>query len=94
MASDTPRPDHVLQAGALSTQVQQAIQSLPERQREALLLCHFEELGNIEAAAVLDISVEALESLLGRARRSLRSSLAELRQTPQSIHPRNAGAVR
>lgn len=97
LVSDAPRPDHLLQSGALSSQVQTAIQALPERQREALLLCHFEELGNIEAAALLDISVEALESLLGRARRSLRSALAELRstpsRTPQTNPPRISGAA-
>ena len=32
---------------------------------------------NIEAAAVLDVSVEALESLLARGRRALRRMLAE-----------------
>jgi RNA polymerase sigma-70 factor (ECF subfamily) len=48
---------------------------LPERQREALVLQYYEELSNIEAAAVMGISVEALESLLARARRNLRVCL-------------------
>jgi RNA polymerase sigma-70 factor (ECF subfamily) len=48
---------------------------LPERQREAIVLCHYQEFGNIEAAALMQISVEALESLLSRARRTLRSLL-------------------
>jgi RNA polymerase sigma-70 factor (ECF subfamily) len=52
--------------------------ALPRRQREALVLCHYQELGNIEAAAVLDVSVEALESLLSRGRRALRAALADL----------------
>ena len=51
---------------------------LPERQRSALSLVHFEELTNIEAAKLLDVSVEALESLLSRARRTLRERLANL----------------
>ena len=62
--------------------IHSAIAALPIRQREALLLCHFEGLGNVEAAALLEISVEALESLLGRARRSLRGSLVSLRPEP------------
>jgi RNA polymerase sigma-70 factor (ECF subfamily) len=41
---------------------------------------HYQELGNIEAAEVLGIGVEALESLLARGRRTLREKLAE----PQS----------
>lgn len=57
--------------------VHAALRGLPERQRDAMLLCHFEGLGNIEAAATLEISVEALESLLGRARRRLRELLID-----------------
>lgn len=52
-----------------------ALRDLPERQREALVLCHFQGLGNIEAAATLELSVDALESLLARARRGLRAAL-------------------
>lgn len=54
-----------------------AIGALPERQREAILLVHYQDLSGADAAAVLDISAEALESLLARGRRTLRSRLAE-----------------
>ncbi len=53
-----------------------AIEELPERQRAALTLRHFAEVGNEEAAAALGVSVEAMESLLARARRGLKASLA------------------
>lgn len=56
--------------------VRAAIAALPERQRLALELCHFQELGNIEAAQIMEVSVEAMESLLARARRTLRERLA------------------
>ena len=56
----------------------QALRQLPDRQREAIVLCHYQELSNIEAAALMDISVEALESLLSRGRRALRQALADL----------------
>ncbi len=52
-----------------------AIDALPERQRAALLLCHHEGLSNAEAGAILGVGVEAVESLLARARRSLRQRL-------------------
>jgi RNA polymerase sigma-70 factor (ECF subfamily) len=55
--------------------VDAALAQLPERQRTAIVLCHFQELGNIEAAAVMEIGVEALESLLARGRRRLRELL-------------------
>ena len=79
MASDAPLPDAGLQESAVVTRVHAALAQLPERQREAILLCHFQELGNIEAAAVLELSVEALESLLSRGRRRLRELLLEER---------------
>ena len=58
--------------------VRAAMDALPERQRAALSLCHFQEMTNIEAAAALEISVEALESLLARGRRALRAALADV----------------
>lgn len=55
-----------------------ALATLPERQRAALTLCHWDGMTNIEAAEVLGVSVGALESLLVRARRTLRTALADL----------------
>jgi RNA polymerase sigma-70 factor (ECF subfamily) len=57
--------------------VEGALARLPERQRAALVLCHYQELSNAEAAALLDVTVEALESLLARGRRMLRNLLAD-----------------
>jgi RNA polymerase sigma-70 factor (ECF subfamily) len=48
---------------------------LPERQRAALTLCFYEGLSNGEAADILSLSVGAVESLLVRARRTLRERL-------------------
>jgi len=53
-----------------------AIMGLPDRQREALVLRHFEGLGNPRIAEQLDCSVEAVESLLARARRQLSSLMS------------------
>jgi RNA polymerase sigma-70 factor (ECF subfamily) len=61
----------------LSRAVQAAVAELPERQRAALVLVHDQELTQVEAAEVLGCGVDALESLLARARRSLRERLAE-----------------
>ena len=57
----------------------QALAALPERQRTALVLCHSQGMSNAQAAQVLAVSVEAVESLLARARRTLRRDLADIR---------------
>lgn len=59
--------------------VADALQCLPERQREAIVLQYYQDLSNIEAAEVMGVSVEALESLLARGRRRLRELLIEHR---------------
>lgn len=55
--------------------VDAAVASLPDRQKLALALVHFEHMTNIAAAAAMEISVDALESLLARARRALKEKL-------------------
>jgi len=52
-----------------------AMNALPESQRSALSLCHYQGFSNKEAAAIMDISVKALESAIARAKRSLREQL-------------------
>ena len=74
----TPRSDDLMLMAERQQRVQRAVATLPDRQRAALALCHFEELSNAEAAAILEINVGALESLLVRARRSLRDLLSDL----------------
>ena len=73
-----PAPDRGLLAADVSRRVDEALQALPERQREAVVLCHYQDLGNIAAAEAMGVSVEALESLLSRGRRALRAALADL----------------
>ncbi len=51
------------------------LQQLPEAQRSAIMLCHYSGFSNQEAADIMSLSVKALESLLARARRSLRDKL-------------------
>ncbi len=74
-----PGPEANLQNAAIAVQIEAALAALPERQRAAIQLCHFQGCGNIEAADILGLSVEALESLLARGRRTLRARLAHLK---------------
>lgn len=69
------RPDESLESQQALQRIDEKIAALPERQREALTLCALEGMTNIEAATAMDVSVRALESLLARARRSLRAGL-------------------
>jgi RNA polymerase sigma-70 factor (ECF subfamily) len=73
-----PAPDRALLAAETGAQVDGALERLPDRQREAVVLCHYQELSNIEAAARMEISVEALESVLSRGRRALRQALSDM----------------
>lgn len=68
-------PAQALHASQVAQRVDQALRELPERQRGAIILCHYQGVSNIEAAQIMEISVEALESLLSRGRRGLKVKL-------------------
>lgn len=57
-----------------------ALDSLPDRQRQAVILRHMEGLGNPEIAEVMDISTEAVESLTARGKRALSATLVGRRE--------------
>lgn len=59
--------------------VTEAMARLPERQRAVLTLVYYQGFSNAEAGEVLRIGIDAVESLLARARRALRATLAPLR---------------
>jgi RNA polymerase sigma-70 factor (ECF subfamily) len=75
-ADERLRADRGLERQEARRHIDRAIAALPERQRLALALVHFEGLSNIAAAAAMEISVEAVESLLARARRGLKARLS------------------
>ncbi len=77
-ADTAPDPEQTLGQTQTAQAVDAALQTLPERQRAAIALCHYQGLSNIEAAASLEISVDALESLLSRGRRALKEKLRHL----------------
>jgi RNA polymerase sigma-70 factor (ECF subfamily) len=67
-----------IDASVAARQIHRALQELPESQRSALMLCHYQGFSNKEAAAIMDISVKALESAIARAKRTLRIKLSML----------------
>ena len=62
----------------LQGQVQQALETLNERQRLAVLLHRFEEMNYQEIGEVMEMTPIAVKSLLGRAREQLRLALEPL----------------
>jgi len=83
-APESGRPSLLLSRKTTALSVQEAVASLPERQRSAISLCHEQGLSNPEIAEVLECSVDAVESLLSRGRRSLRTLMEERGLSPQS----------
>lgn len=65
-----------LQDQARNTALYSALDQLPDRQRQAVVLRHIEGLGNPEIAEIMDISTEAVESLTARGKRALAAALA------------------
>ncbi|MBC7571091.1 MAG: sigma-70 family RNA polymerase sigma factor [Spirosoma sp.] len=72
---DFQTPGTLLETDEQSRQINRAVASLAESQRVAFTLHYQEELSYQEIAAVLQTSVSAVESLLFRARQTLRKKL-------------------
>ena len=65
-----------MQEHARAEALQTALNDLPERQRQAVVLRHIEGLANPEIAGIMEITVEAVESLTSRGKRALSAALA------------------
>ena len=76
----TPGAAEGLQQATRVRALEDALMELPPRQRQAVVLRHIEGLANPEIAAVMDIGVEAVESLTARGKRALSRALAGRRE--------------
>ncbi len=76
LADDTPSIEARMIERERINALDAALAELPERQRQAVTLRHIEGLANPEIADILDVSVEAVESLTARGKRSLAKRLA------------------
>ncbi len=74
-ADETPSVEKKMIGQDRADALQSALQTLPERQRQAVSLRFLQELSNPEVAGVMDISVDAVESLLARGKRGLATAL-------------------
>jgi RNA polymerase sigma-70 factor, ECF subfamily len=81
---DSRSPESDLLASEAQDAVVEAIGTLPDTQREALILAHYEQLPLAEIARILEIEVGAVKSRLERARARLRETLAAYAQPQRS----------
>ena len=73
-------PERSMEQDDQAAAINKAFAMLPERQRTAIILCAQQGLSNKEAAIVMGVSIDALESLLSRGRRKLREILRPVRE--------------
>ncbi|WP_370400837.1 RNA polymerase sigma factor [Sulfitobacter sp. JB4-11] len=66
----------LMQDAARVDALQAALATLPERQRQAVVLRHLEGLSNTEIAEILGVGIEAVESLTARGKRGLTAALS------------------
>jgi RNA polymerase sigma-70 factor (ECF subfamily) len=76
VADDTPSAAEGMQQAARAAALQEALNTLPERQRQAVILRHIEGLSNPEIGQIMDIGPRAVESLTARGKRALEERLA------------------
>ena len=79
-ADPAPAPVAGLMAADRAAALDAALMTLPERQREAVVLRHLEGLNNPDIAEILGVGVEAVESLVARGKRALVTALAGRRE--------------
>lgn len=76
IADDAPSAAAELQQAARAEALQRALNQLPDRQRQAVVLRHIEGLSNPEIAQIMDIGPRAVESLTARGKKALEALLA------------------
>jgi RNA polymerase sigma-70 factor (ECF subfamily) len=82
-------PGEALDEAGLAAQVRTALQALPPRYRELIVLCDLHNVSYADAAAVVRASVSAVRSRLHRGRLLLRTRLARMKRVEarESRHP-------
>jgi RNA polymerase sigma-70 factor (ECF subfamily) len=79
MADDAEDAETGMARSQVAATVAKAVAALPARQGQAIVLCVYEEMSNAQAGEIMNLSIGAVESLLVRARRRLKETLAPLR---------------
>jgi RNA polymerase sigma-70 factor (ECF subfamily) len=82
-------PTRALDKAEQAEMVRHAVAALSERQRMALLLAKFEGMSYQDIADTMELSVQAIKSLLSRARVNLKEILTPY--VEQGVPPEEAG---
>ncbi|MDB6452392.1 RNA polymerase sigma factor [Falsirhodobacter sp. 20TX0035] len=77
---DAPTAEQDMMQGERMAALDAALARLPDRQRQAVVLRHIEGLTNPDIARIMDIGVEAVESLTARGKRTLAALLSGQRE--------------
>ncbi|MGZ3494853.1 MAG: RNA polymerase sigma factor, partial [Thermodesulfobacteriota bacterium] len=75
LSDSAPSAEDLLLEKERSRQISDALQSLPENQRMAMVLKRYDDLSYQEIGQIIGCSVSAVESLLVRAKRALQEKL-------------------
>lgn len=77
LQDDSPTPDEIFDSQEQAKILNQAINSLPENQRTAIILSNFEQLSQSEVSQIMGNTVSAVESLIFRAKKNLKHYLSK-----------------
>jgi RNA polymerase sigma-70 factor (ECF subfamily) len=91
LPDNRPRIDETMIRQHRAAEIRDAVQSLPDKQRAAVLMHKYEGLEYCQIAEVLNCSIPALKSLLFRAYGTLRRRLAHL--DPMAHRSTEAGSL-
>jgi RNA polymerase sigma-70 factor (ECF subfamily) len=86
-------PDRAMQQRELAAVVREALETLNERQKVAVVLNKFEDMNYADIAEVMGLTTKAVKSLLSRARENLRAALQdylEIEAKPNGKHDEDA----
>lgn len=92
VANSGEMPTRQLDKVEIGTVIRSAICRLSERQRMAVLLCRYENMSYQEIGETMDLTVQAVKSLLSRARANLRETLEPYVESGKFSMPVDSGA--
>ena len=86
LVDENPGPDVLFDEHQEQALLEQFIYELPERQQLAINLCYYEGLSNNEAAQIIGVTVKALQSLVMRAKTTLKYKVKRYLDGGYDVH--------